>query len=93
MTYDHEPAGTGPEAARVEARIEVAPGMPPVPDTGDGRVDAALERLEDLDRLPTDEHVGRYDTAHGELQQVLADLDTGDTGDTSDVGDTVGEAP
>lgn len=48
--------------------------MPPQP-TGVLAVDAAVEKLGELDRLPTGEHVAVYDGVHRLLQDALADLD------------------
>ncbi|MGN6244115.1 MAG: hypothetical protein ACTHQ3_10665 [Motilibacteraceae bacterium] len=45
-------------------RTEVIP-------TGEDRVDAALERLPELDRLPTAEHVAVYEEVHRSLQDAL----------------------
>ncbi len=39
--------------------------------TGDDRVDAAVRRLDELDMMPTAEHVGRYDELHAGLQDIL----------------------
>ena len=43
--------------------------------TGVPIVDAAVERLAELDALPTSEHVAVYDAVHRQLQDALADLD------------------
>jgi len=43
--------------------------------TGVPTVDAAVERLAELDDLPTGEHVAIYDAVHRQLQDALADLD------------------
>ena len=57
---------------------------PQVPDTvrdvsptptGEPRVDAALQRLQDISAAPVDEHVAIYDDVHRRLQDALADLD------------------
>ncbi len=39
--------------------------------TGDARVDAALERLSDLDDLELDDHAELYDDVHRRLGSVL----------------------
>lgn len=44
--------------------VEVVP-------TGDARVDAALARLPELDRLPTAEQVGVYEELHRSLHEAL----------------------
>jgi hypothetical protein len=63
---ESEPEG----AADAEAADVIRPeptGVPPV--------DAAVERLAELDDLPTGEHVAIYDAVHRQLQDALADLD------------------
>jgi hypothetical protein len=45
--------------------------------TGDGRVDAALARLDALAELPVAEHVAQYDALHRTLQDALAGIDEG----------------
>jgi hypothetical protein len=39
--------------------------------TGDAEVDAALERLDELDGKPVDEHAAVYDDVHRRLGAVL----------------------
>jgi hypothetical protein len=56
--------------------------MPPLPETGESRVDAAVAPLRDLGDQPTEEHVGGYEAAHTGLQDVLADLDRDPDGNT-----------
>jgi hypothetical protein len=63
--------GTGPEAADGTGAADVIRPEP----TGVPTVDAAVERLAELDDLPTGEHVAIYDAAHRQLQDALADLD------------------
>jgi hypothetical protein len=53
-----------------DAVQEVSP-MP----TGEPRVDAGLQRLQDIAAAPVDEHVAIYDDVHRRLQDALADLD------------------
>jgi hypothetical protein len=43
--------------------------------TGVASVDAAIEEVTRLDRLPTSEHVAVYEGLHRQLQDALADLD------------------
>ncbi|WP_159664081.1 hypothetical protein, partial [Streptomyces mexicanus] len=43
--------------------------------TGDPRVDAALERLGDVDHLATDGHVEVYEDVHQGLRDALTALD------------------
>jgi hypothetical protein len=40
---------------------------------GDGRVDAAVARLEELPRRPVSEHVEIFDDIHGRLRAALED--------------------
>jgi len=47
---------------------------PGVEATGDARVDAALERMQDVADLPTAEHVEVFDEVHRRLQDTLADF-------------------
>jgi len=57
-------------AAETEAANLTRPELTGVPT-----VDAAVERLAELDDLPTGEHVAIYDAVHRQLQDALADLD------------------
>jgi hypothetical protein len=43
--------------------------------TGHPQVDQLLERLRELDEVPTADHVAVYDEIHRGLQDVLANLD------------------
>jgi hypothetical protein len=61
-------------APETEAETEAAKLTLPEP-TGVPTVDAAVERLAELDDLPTGEHVAIYDAVHRQLQDALADLD------------------
>lgn len=45
------------------------------PATGEPRVDAALDRLQDVAAAPVDEHIAIYDDVHRRLQDALADPD------------------
>lgn len=54
----------------------VQQGLPiavPVQTTGDARVDAALERLQDLDQVPIGEHAEVFSDIHGRLSGALGD--------------------
>jgi hypothetical protein len=51
-----------------------APTPEPTPGAGDS-VQPALDRLADLDALPTHEHVEVYDDVHRRLHGALSDLD------------------
>jgi hypothetical protein len=53
---------------------DAAPSFP-TPATGEPRVDAALDRLQDVAAAPVDEHVAIYDDVHRRLQDALADPD------------------
>lgn len=52
-------------------------GLPPVPGTGDERVDAAVAELDRLVGQPPAAHVEIYEDVHRRLQDTLADLDGG----------------
>jgi hypothetical protein len=45
--------------------------------TGDPTVDAALERLRELDDLDASEHVALFETVHRQVHQRLSDLNAG----------------
>ncbi len=60
----------------VEATFEATPEATPEPTSGAGEsVQPALDRLADLDALPTHEHVEVYDDVHRRLHGALSDLD------------------
>lgn len=74
-----------PEAAIEPPEVTLEPPevrMPPLPETGESRVDAAVAPLRDLGEQPTEEHVAGYEAAHTGLQDVLADLDRDPDGST-----------
>jgi hypothetical protein len=51
-------------------------GLPiavPVLPTGDARVDAALERLQELDQVPIEEHAEVFGDIHVRLSAALGD--------------------
>ncbi|MEV5432136.1 hypothetical protein [Streptomyces sp. NPDC052701] len=68
----------GPEAVQAGPGDEPAApaplGVPRTP-TGDAGVDAALDRLGDVDHLATDGHAGVYEDVHRELRDALTALD------------------
>lgn len=67
-----------PEVALEPPEVTLEPPevrMPPLPETGEPRVDAAVAPLRDLGEQPTEEHVAGYEATHTGLQDVLADLD------------------
>ncbi|MET8578442.1 hypothetical protein [Streptomyces sp. NPDC005012] len=68
---------TPPEPPPDEDEDPAAPaplGVPRTP-TGDARVDAALERLADVDHLAADGHLEVYEDVHGALREALTALD------------------
>lgn len=70
-----------PEAGRPvqpDLPLAVPAWLPPVEPTGDPRVDAALDRLGELDSVPVAEHVDVFTDIHGRLTGALADFG-GDT--------------
>lgn len=74
-----------PEVAIEPPEVALEPPevrMPPLPETGESRVDAAIAPLRDLGEQPTEEHVAGYEAAHTGLQDVLADLDRDPDGST-----------
>lgn len=54
----------------------VALELPVWEPTGEGRVDAALDRLHDVVNLPTAEHVEVYEDVYRRLGEALADLES-----------------
>jgi hypothetical protein len=46
--------------------------------TGDTRVDAALERLQELDQVPIEEHSEVFGDIHARLTSALGDAGSGD---------------
>ena len=55
-------------------------GLPiavPVQPTGDARVDAALERLQELDQVPIEEHAEVFGDIHARLSAALGDASAG----------------
>lgn len=44
-----------------------------VEPTSDMRVDSALARMQDVRKLPTEEHIDVFDEVHRRLQDALAD--------------------
>ncbi|CAB4965149.1 MAG: hypothetical protein F2840_13025 [Actinobacteria bacterium] len=66
-----------------EGEAPVLPGvdgeliLPVWEPTGDQAVDAALERLNELDDLDASEHVAIFESVHRQLHQRLSDLNAG----------------
>jgi hypothetical protein len=57
-----------------------AASQPPVvelPPTGDDRVDAAVAGLRRLPGIPADEHVAVLEEVHGQLRDILGELNEG----------------
>lgn len=78
------PAGTGTTTG--DGQADETPSVPPepqmemaeqsateAPSTGDDRVDEALSRLAELDRLDVTEHAGVVQDVHRALQDTLAE--------------------
>ena len=69
------------DAAPIEAEPDLAEPdlaevtLPPLPETGDDRVDEALAELAAIAGQPPAEHVAVYEDVHRRLQDTLADLD------------------
>ena len=66
-----------PEAGRPvqpDLPLAVPAWLPPVEPTGDPRVDAALDRLSELESTPVAEHVEIFTDVHARLTGALADL-------------------
>lgn len=59
-----------PEPAEPATQLGLM-GLPVAP-TGDQRVDAALERLQDVAELPSADQVEVFDEVHRRLQDALA---------------------
>jgi hypothetical protein len=70
------------EAGRAPAQlVESAETALPEPEpTGHPEVDAALDRLRELNERPTGAHPDLYDGVHQRLQDVLAQIDQRDAG-------------
>lgn len=61
-------------------------GLPiavPVQATGDPRVDAALERLQELDQVPIEEHAEVFGDIHARLSAALGEAQAPDAGAAS----------
>ncbi len=74
--------GQDPNAERAWARAPVtAESQPPpagdLPPTGDDRVDAAVAGLRRLPGTPADEHVAVLEEVHGQLRDILGELNEG----------------
>lgn len=76
--------GESMEPVQADLPIDVPTWLPPVEPTGDPRVDAALERLTELEGAPVAEHVEVYSDIHARLTGALADLGDGGVVDAAD---------
>ena len=65
------PGGLIDESQVVSTTLPLKENVQP---TGDARVDAALERMQDVENLPIDEQVQVFDEVHRRLQDALSDL-------------------
>lgn len=79
------PEGSAPVQA--DLPLAVPAWLPPVEPTGDPRVDAALDRLAELDGAPVGEHVEVFTDIHGRLTRALADLGEEQSEEPSDIDD------
>ncbi|HEX6198091.1 MAG TPA: hypothetical protein VFZ37_19430 [Jiangellaceae bacterium] len=76
---EHERLDDQPDLAEHEAAVPSAAEDRPLdptentPSTGDDRVDEALTRLAELDRLEVTEHAGVVEDVHRALQDTLAE--------------------
>ena len=59
-----------------QAQQQGLPIAVPVQATGNARVDAALERLQELDQAPIDEHAEVFADIHARLSSALGDSGT-----------------
>lgn len=73
---------SGPMTAQPRSGPERA--AEPRPATGEPRVDAALRLLDRLPNLPVSEHAELYEDVHGQLSDVLGELDSGSAGPAPD---------
>ena len=64
-------AGLIDESQVVSSTLPLKESIQP---TGDARVDAALERLQDAETLPTEEQIAVFEEVHRRLQDALSDL-------------------
>ena len=76
MTTDGVAQPAGPRGLPVQEDLpmSVPAWLPPIEPTGDPRVDAALDRLAELEGAPVAEHVEVYTDIHARLNRALADL-------------------
>jgi hypothetical protein len=65
------PGGLIDESQVVSTTLPLKESVQP---TGDARVDAAMERMQDVENLPVEEQVQVFDEVHRRLQDALSDL-------------------
>lgn len=61
-------------AVQEDLPMAVPAWLPPIEPTGDPRVDAALDRLAEIEGAPVAEHVEVFTDIHARLTGALADL-------------------
>lgn len=69
--------GDSPATPAVQQGLPIAV---PVEATGDARVDAALERLQELDQVTIEEHAEVFGDIHARLSGALGDASAPDAG-------------
>lgn len=67
-------------AGKEQEPVPAAPAAVPVPETGEPRVDAALQRLAGLPALPVSEHAAVFGQVQAELAAVLGELEPDSAG-------------
>jgi hypothetical protein len=75
LSVPRETVAEGQQLMRQDVDGELV--LPVWEPTGDAAVDAALERLNELDDLDASEHVAVFESVHRQLHQRLSDLNAG----------------
>lgn len=75
LSVPRETIAEGQQLMRQDVDGELV--LPVWEPTGDAAVDAALERLNELDDLDASEHVAVFESVHRQLHQRLSDLNAG----------------
>jgi hypothetical protein len=75
LSVPREAVAEGQQLMRQDVDGELV--LPVWEPTGDAAVDAALERLNELDDLDASEHVAVFESVHRQLHQRLSDLNAG----------------
>ena len=73
LDAERSQAAATPHGGELRPAAEATLGPP----TGDDRVDAALARLSRLPGTPADEHVAVLEEVHGQLRDILGELNEG----------------